>query len=220
MKLYFSNQRQSALTIWEVLVVIALLLLLVILFFPHRADRKSRAPRIECVSNLKQVNLSLRVWESDNNNQYPMAISMTNGGAMELAAAGNVAGIFQVMSNELITPKILVCPADKEHIPAMDFGNSFNNSYLSYFINPDANAVYPQMIMTGDDNFATNGVSLKPGVVELSSQFLWTNQRHINVGNIGYADGSVAEVSDNGLEQAIVLSTNGTDVLINRIAIP
>jgi prepilin-type processing-associated H-X9-DG protein len=32
----------------------------------------------------------------------------------------------------------------------------------------------------------------------------------LKVGNVGYADGSVAEVSASGLQQSLVLATNGT----------
>ena len=220
MKLHYSNRRICGLTMIDVLAVIAIVIVLAALLLPVLAASNRRSSRLNCVSNVKQVNLAFRIWEDGNNNKYPMAVSVTNGGAMEFIERGDVADCFRVMSNELSTPKVLICPMDREHVPAMDFGANFNNSHISYFVSPDAEETYPQMIMTGDDNFSTNGVQLNPGVVELSTQFSWTKKRHINIGNIGYADDSVSEVSDNGLEQAIVLSTNGTDVLTNRIAIP
>jgi hypothetical protein len=42
--------------------------------------------KIRCVNDLKQVGIAFRLWEGDNNDKYPMAVSVTNGGAMELIA--------------------------------------------------------------------------------------------------------------------------------------
>jgi prepilin-type processing-associated H-X9-DG protein len=183
---------------------------------------KKRDNRIGCISNLKQVNLALRIWEGDNYNQYPMTVSVTNRGAMELVAAGNVAACFQVMSNELSTPKILICPLDRKHVPATNWTTDFNNSHISYFINPDASEAYPQMIMSGDDNLAVNGVPVKSGLLLLSgnASVSWTTERHGRVGNLGFADGSVAEESSAGFQNALILATNGTPFTTNGIVIP
>ena len=61
------------------------------------------------------------MWESDNNDKYPMSISVTNGGAMEAVLNGNPMRVFQVMSNELSIPKILICPEDTYKVCPMDF---------------------------------------------------------------------------------------------------
>src|SRR5208283_4519175 len=92
------------------------------------------------------------------------------GGAMELVATGNVAANFLVMSNELSTPKILHCPADLDHVCATNFTTGFGNKNISYFVGLDAADEYPQRMLSGDDDFATNGVTVKPGLLHL-----WTN---------------------------------------------
>ena len=48
------------------------------------AAAKRRVSRISCWSNLRQVNIAFQIWAEDNKNRYPMAVSVTNGGAMEL----------------------------------------------------------------------------------------------------------------------------------------
>jgi prepilin-type processing-associated H-X9-DG protein len=223
MKLRFQKQRTEALTRVEILVIIAVLAILAALFLPRltkktpRSNSRTRALQINCVNNLKQVGLSFRIWEGDNNNQYPMSVSVTNGGGRELIAAGNVAGCFQVMSNELSTPKILVCPADKSRVSAASFQKDFDNSHVSYFIGLDASESYPKQIMSGDDNLADFGVPVKSGLVLISSDYVsWIDGRHGSSGNILYADGSVSEVSVAGLHAALRLATNG----INAFAIP
>jgi prepilin-type processing-associated H-X9-DG protein len=223
MKLRAQNKTTQALTRMEILVIIAVLAILAALFLPRLTKRTPRrhsresALGINCINNLKQTGLAFRIWEGDNNDKYPMSVSVTNGGARELIAAGNVAGCFQVMSNELSTPKILICPVDKGHVSATSFQKDFDNSHVSYFIGLDANEAYPKQIMSGDDNLADYGVPVKPGLDLVSSDYAsWTDGRHGTAGNILYADGSVAEVSVAGLRSALRRATNG----INAFAIP
>jgi len=217
MKPRHPSQKNQAFTLNEVIVVLAILVLLLFMVDWGATPRaKERAKRINCVSNLKQVDTSFRIWKQDNNNQYPMSVSVTNGGGMELIAMGNVSGCLQVMSNELSTPIILICPADMEHIPATNFQSDFNNSHINYFVNADATATgtYPGEVMLGDDNLATNGIPVKPGLLEFSTNTLisWTAARHRSAGNIALVDGSVAEISSSGLQQSAYLT--------NRLAIP
>ena len=108
MKLRLSKNRSAGLTLFEVGVVIAIVLILVVLILPRLA-RARTASHINCINNLKQVGLACRIWEGDNGDLYPMAVSVTSGGSREMVTTGNVVQTFQVMSNELSTPKILVC---------------------------------------------------------------------------------------------------------------
>jgi prepilin-type processing-associated H-X9-DG protein len=222
MKPRWQKQRNRALTFIDVLAIIASVIILAAVILPMLAAMKKRDSRLGCISNLKQVNLAFRIWEGDNYNKYPMTVSATNGGAMEWIAAGNVAACFRVMSNELSTPKILICPQDRKHVPSTNWTTDFNNSHISYFLNPDASEAYPQEIMVGDDNLAINGAPVQSGLLLLSpiAGVSWTTARHGRVGNLGFADGSVGEESSAGLQNALILATNGTPIATNRIAIP
>lgn len=75
------------------------------------ANAKERALRIACVNNLKQFGLAVRVYALDNNDSNPPNVVC--------------------MSNELSTPKILVCPADTNRQAAADFF-SFSMANCSY----------------------------------------------------------------------------------------
>ena len=90
----------------------------------------SRQPKVQvatCVNNLKQIALAFRIWAGENNDQYPFLVSTNTGGTMEWCAtdsAGfdrNAAAHFRILSNELYTPKVLVCPADKKTVVATSF---------------------------------------------------------------------------------------------------
>jgi prepilin-type N-terminal cleavage/methylation domain-containing protein/prepilin-type processing-associated H-X9-DG protein len=214
MKPRSSNQTNRALTLVEVLLVIVVLAILAAVLLRVLAKANRRESRINCVNNLKEIGLAYRVWEGDNGDKYPMFVSVTNGGVMELIATGNVAACFQVMSNELSTPKILVCQKDADRIVATNFTTDFDNNKISYFVNPDAAEAYPQMMLSGDDNFEIGGVSVKSGLRELSTNapISWTAARHKFVGNLCFADGSVQQVTQSGLRSALVAT--------NRLAIP
>jgi len=232
MKPRSSNHPTTALTRVEVTVVIAVFAIIAVaLILPALAKAKRRASKINCVNCLKQIGISFRLWEGDNNGKYPMAVSVTNGGAMELVVAGNVAACFRVMSSELSTPRILVCPEDAHRVWATNF-STLNYSNISYFVGLDVtNETCPQMFLSGDDNFAIGGFLVKSGLLELSTNtpiawssgrhvspnsHFWTAARHKFFGNIGMADGSVQQLTTDGLRQAL----QQTGVATNRLIIP
>src|ERR1039458_5646304 len=109
MKPRLSKKRNAAMTLFEVGVIIAIVMILVVVFLPRFARSTEHSSRINCVNNLKLIGLAYRIWAGDNNDKYPMQVSTTNGGAMELVGGPDAWKTFQVMSNELSTPKILYC---------------------------------------------------------------------------------------------------------------
>ena len=129
---------------------------------------------------------------------------------MERAMNGDVAAVFQVMSNELSTPKILICPSDDDHFNGTNFSTDFSSKNISYFIGVNATEANPQMLLSGDDNFAIGGVPVKPGILELTTNatISWTMTRHKLVGNIAITDGSVQQLSTKGLQDWSNLTTN------------
>src|SRR6266478_5107680 len=108
----------------ELLLVVLGLGILASFVLPQLARRNARSSRISCANNLKQVGLSFRTWSLDNNDRYPAQVSVTNGGTMELVESGQAWVHFLVMSNELSTPRILMCPEepDRTRRQADNFG--------------------------------------------------------------------------------------------------
>ena len=66
MKPRFTNQKSSALTLIEVLLVILILAVLVAMFLPVYSASHRRAYRVECVSNLRQISMAYQFWERDH----------------------------------------------------------------------------------------------------------------------------------------------------------
>jgi type II secretory pathway pseudopilin PulG len=217
MKPQMGKQRRRAMTFFEVLFIVACLVIVVALLLPVLAGAKRATQRISCVSNLKQINLAFRIWEGDNN-RYPMAVSVTNGGAMESIEIGNLVSCFQVASNVMSTTKILVCPNDTARTFATNW-NDLNRSHISYFIGADvSNAANPEMVLDGDDNLAMAGKRLTSGLVAISSNspVSWFGRRHGDCGYLGFVDGGVWEESHSRLQQAF----QSTGLATNRIVIP
>jgi len=210
-------------TLIEVLVIIAVVAVLVVLLLvPALNVAKRKAERIQCVNNLMQINVALKVWEGDNGDKYPMQFALTNSETMKLTGSSNAYVFWQTVSNQLSTPFMLHCPADTNSFPATNFAVGFSDANISYFFSLDTADTYPQMILDGDDNLAVNGVRVKPGIFNLPAthSLAWTEERHGRVGNIGMADGSVQQTIGNTLNSAVVNATNGAPVATYRWVIP
>lgn len=209
-------------SLFEVFVVVAILMFLAVLLLPALMEQRypRKAQRISCVNNLKEVGLAYRIWDGDHHDKFPMMASVTNGGTMELITTDPdfVRDTFLVMSNELSTPKILHCPADDRRNEVNVFSPAFTSTNISYFIGVDAIDSEPQMILSGDDNLSVNGINLKSGIHDVSTNaaVAWTNERHHVCGNIGFADGSVQQFTISQLQQAF----QKTGFITNRLAFP
>ncbi len=134
--------------------VVATLLILPAMLLPALARAKDRAQRISCANNMKQIGLAFRVWAIDHDDAFPFNVSTNQGGTLELSRPGsdgfdrNAVFHLGIMSNELSTPKILVCPADSKQQPALDF-QSLQAANVSYLVRSGTNVsdANPQMVL-------------------------------------------------------------------------
>jgi prepilin-type processing-associated H-X9-DG protein len=225
---------RRAFSLLELLAILACLALLAVMILPSFARRHAHVSRSNCVINLKQVGLSFRTWALDNEDKYPMQISVTNGGTMELVESGPAFMHFLMLSNELSTPKILICPwePDTNRTSATTFSQNpsaqpgftpipfTNDTHLSYFVGVDANQSLPNALLSGDRNLAVDGVQLKRGLqnVHTNSAAAWFAPQlgHNGGGNVALADGSVQSLNDSRLAAQL----QHTGMATNRLVFP
>ena len=160
-------------------------------------------------------------WALDFTN-LPMGVSITNGGTMELNN-GPVFPHFLVMSNELSTPLVLICPDDsnrmaqiKNRRATMCWGALINGLSPSYFVNVDADQKNPQVVLGGDDHVLVNGQPVTTGgrTFLFNDKLQWSKARHDGGGNLLLLDGSVQQPS------ALVNVLRPTVLTSNRLAFP
>lgn len=134
------------------------------------------------------------------------------GGSMEAATNGEVYFTFVVMSNEINTPKILICPADIR-TAAPNFRSQLANSNVSYFVGVTADETEPVKILMGDRNL-TNGPLSANRLLLLTTNSApgWDHQLHRLRGNVSFADGSVQSTDTPRLRRAV--TNSGADNLL------
>jgi prepilin-type processing-associated H-X9-DG protein len=213
-----TRKNQRGLALWKVALVLVTIALLVVALLPLSFRRaRAQASRISCASQLKSVSLASRLYANDNGDQFPFAISDDRGGSLSFAHTPQVFRHFQAMSNEIVTPKVLVCPNDRARIRATDFQTPLSNTNISYFVGLDAREGQPQTILTGDRNIT--GGRLTNGFLRLittNDTLGWTKELHNRFGNIGFGDGSVQQFES--LDLTSYVRTQSVQVI--RLAIP
>lgn len=210
--------RATAFTLIELLVVIAIIAILASMLLPAIAWGKQKAKVTVCVNDLRQTSLGLRLWASDNQDKFPWTLSITNGGTL---GTGDWTDHFRACSNELVTPKILKCPADIARRPGTNWVNLDATINISYFVCPSANETRPESIVIGDANVTGGNGGLDPEwsmFLGSSIDAAWDKNVHNRRGNLVLGDGSVSTTKKEGLRAQIsaILQAGSTNVVFSK----
>jgi prepilin-type N-terminal cleavage/methylation domain-containing protein/prepilin-type processing-associated H-X9-DG protein len=209
--------RTGAFTLIELLCVMAIIGVLAALLLPTLSKARAQAKRVQCVGHLRQTGIAFQNFAQDHNGQFPMSVPVSAGGSLEFARnAYGIAGEFyfsfhhfQVLSNELVTPKVVICPADTRE-PSANFA-VLGNQAVSYFVGISAVPASPDSILAGDRNL-TNDWAKRATLLHFgpNNSLRWTAGLHQFKGNLLFADGRVEEKNTPGLtgsgNQALVVA--------------
>lgn len=184
---------RTAFTLIELLSIVAIAVVVVgiLVFSIPRANLKSE--RIQCVNNLKNIGLAFRIFATDHSDLFPADILASNDVAM---TSIDIVQVYSSISKELVDPKLLYCPSDKQRNPASSFA-SISRSNISYFAGVSTRETNPQALLAGDRNVQTNGVQVGPGLLTISTnmELSFSQGLHVGQGDILMGDGSVQQMT-------------------------
>jgi len=217
MKFRIIPQRNAAFTSIEFFIVlVSFVILFLLALFNAATSCKDKGTRVKCTNNLKQLALAFNLWTQDYETGFPMEVSEAKGGTRQAALAGQLLPNLLIISNQLRTPSILLCPEDKKRKPAITFSN-LTTLNVSYFVNIDAALTNQNHIIAGDRNLAIAGSPVKPGFLHITNaaDVQWANWLHDGGGNVALVDGSAHQVTSKGLRDLLTLCGP-----TNRLIIP
>jgi type II secretory pathway pseudopilin PulG len=210
----------------ELLVVLATLCLITTLALPLLANNRERSLRVLCVNNLRLAGQAMHQWSTEQSGRMPWRTPWCEGGTFPASCSGSppawVSGglnnnlWFQWawLSNELQSPKILLCPSDISKRSANTWSGSpdggflhpnYRNGSVSYFIGLDVFPESRSSLLAGDRNVifdlpnqsCSSRITVTQGLGFGPAAGIGAGM-HVAEGNFLFTDGRVDELSSGG----------------------
>jgi hypothetical protein len=198
-----------------------LLAVLLFLLIPPWLAARRMARGIMCINNHKNTGLAFRILATDQDSRWPMNVPVPSGGSLDLTRNPDLLWRhYLVLSNELKSPKWLVCPRDPNKQPAGVFVQDplhrnlvvlAGNQHVSYFfglqadVSASATDFRPVAIFGGDRNLMADGQSAPAGKFTIAggqTPGFKAKRFHRGYGHLLLAKGRVQEPWGNRLSLA------------------
>ena len=220
---------KTGLTRIEVLAVFLVMgLALTAVVLPAFGVSPQRSRAVHCANNLRQIGRASQAWAVQNDDKFPWLVRAANGGLNNINGESPISANpyvhFGILSNELASPRELVCPSDVVKKVARDFsaspeGGFFHLNYQSaaqsYFVGLEAGTDRPESMLSGDRNVRVSRLSQcaivvvpSPHVDGQDPGVAFTNGIHGAHSQVGLSDGAV-RTGDGSLLRRLI--ANGTE---------
>jgi hypothetical protein len=163
----------------------------------------------------KQVALAMRLWADNNEGRFPWKVDQSRGGGMPNGTDNATVNLqFSIVSNELASTKILLCPTDVRRVWATNF-TTLSLTNVSYALCNEADEKRPRVFLAIDRNLTGFDFTALPDNINcfiLSSPDTGARtakwRRGIchgaNSGAVALSDGSVHQLDDSRLVRTLL----------------
>ena len=216
------RDRVDAFTRVELVALLGALALLGTLTLPLLASNRVGSERAVCQGNLRQIGHAFISWADDHGGNFPFLIPTSEGGNNTIALANQIWFQYYWLSNEIRTPRILVCPADTEKRVVDDWSDSPETGFRHHLA-ADNSVSYvlaigtrqsPHGLLSGDRNikptFRNSGSCAAgplygsvPSLSTVATNLDWGPGLHHYSGNLLLNDGSVLAARGEELRRTV-----------------